>query len=162
MKKRLILTVIIGVFLLAGMKQAEKPKLTEEQIAAIKKAVLEKHAEIIKAAEKLDADKFYESILDAGKGTIIQNGRIMSRRESLDITKEGFEGLEKLKYEFNWQNINVLSPDIAILTAQGRTTATVDTGETFSVDFAVTSVFVLKNGQWKIAHGHHSIPNPRL
>ncbi|MFX0203123.1 MAG: nuclear transport factor 2 family protein [Candidatus Hodarchaeota archaeon] len=30
--------------------------------------------------------------------------------------------------------------------------------ETVSNNFAVTSVFALKDGEWKIVHGHHSTP----
>lgn len=156
MKKGLILIAIIGVILLAGMKQLEKPGLTEEQIAAIQEAVIKKHSEIVKYAENLEVDKFYESIIDSGKGTIIQDGRILSREESLDMTKKGFEGIEKLKYEFGQKSVKVLSSEIAIFTGQGETIVTIDTGETFDTDFAVTSVFVLKDGEWKIVHGHHS------
>ncbi len=42
MKKVLMLIVIIGVILLAGMKELEKEGLTEEQTAAIQKAVIKK------------------------------------------------------------------------------------------------------------------------
>lgn len=158
MKKGLILTAIIGIILLVGMKQPEKPALTEEQIKGIQEAVLKKHSEIIKDAESLDADKFYESILDAGKATIIQDGIIMSREESLEMTKMGFEGLKKLKYEFSKEMVKVLSPDTAIFTGQGKSTVTFYSDETISTNFAVTSVFVLKDGEWKIIHGHHSTP----
>ena len=158
MKKGLILIVIIAVMLLVGMEHAEKPALTEEQIKEIQEAVLKSHLEIIKDAESLDADKFYESILDGGKATIVQDGIIMSRKESLEMTKMGFEGLKKLKYEFSKEAVKVLSPETAIYTGQGKAMFTFYSDETVDRDFAVTSVFVLKDGRWKIIHGHHSTP----
>ena len=161
MKRVICIISIIGVVFMVGMKKPPKPALTEEQTAAIQKAVLKNHKEMIKAIEKLDVDKFFESIIDSGMGTIIQDGRIMSYKESLDSTKKRFEGITKLKYEFSQENTKVLSPEIAIFTGQGKSTTTIDTGETFTTNFAVTSVFVLKDGQWKIFHGHNSIPNPQ-
>lgn len=162
MKKVLILIVVIGAVFLGGMKELQKEGLTEEQIAAIQKAVIKKHSEIVKHAENLDVDKFYEFIIDSGEGTIIQDGIILGREEAMEVTKRGFEGIEKLKYEFSLKNVKVLSPEIAIFIGQGSTVVTNKTGQTFDTDFAVTSVFVLKDGEWKIIHGHHSIPNPRL
>ena len=161
MKKVLILIALIGVTFLAGMTKPEKTMLSEEQTAVIKAVVLEKHGEITQAAEELDADKFFEFIIDSGMGTIIQDGKVLTYQEALDSTRKGFERIVELRYEFSQKNVNVLSPDIAVLTAQGKATTKIDTGEIFNVDFAVTSIFVLKDGQWKIVHGHHSIPNPR-
>ena len=161
MKKVLISIVIICVILSSGMKKPEKSILTEEQTAAIQKAVLKSHKEMIKAMEKLDVEKFFESIIDSGMGTIIQDGRIMSYKESLDRTKKRAEGTKKIKYEFSKEIVKVLSPETAIFIGKGKSTVTRDTGEVFNNNFAVTSVFVLKDGQWKIVHGHTSIPNPQ-
>ena len=161
MKKALILIAIVGVIFVVGMKKPEKSALSQEQTAAIQKAVLKNHQEIIKAIEKLDVDKFYESIIDSGKGTIVRDGDIMTRQESLDTTKKGFEGVTKLKYEFRQKMVKVLAPETAIFIGKGKSTITIDTGETFDTDFAVSSVFVLKDDKWKIIHGHHSVPNPR-
>jgi hypothetical protein len=93
-------------------------------------------------------------------GTIIQNGKVLTRQEVLDSMRRGFEPITTLKYEFNQKIVKVLSPQTAIFIGQGKSTVTRDTGGVFSNDFAVTNVFILKDGQWEIIHGHHSIPNP--
>ncbi len=161
MKKVLMIIAAVSMILLVGMAKPAKHELNEEQTAAIQKAVLKSHQEMINAMENLDVDKFFESIIDSGKGTIVQDGNVMTRKESLDSVKKGFEGVTKLKYEFFHKTVKVLSPETAILIGKGRTTITIHTGEIFNTNFAVSSVFVMKDGKWKIIHGHHSIPNPR-
>ena len=161
MKKTSILIAIIGVIFLVGMAKPAKHELNEEQTAAIQRTVLKSHQEMIKAMEKLNVEKFFESIIESGNGTIVQDGNVMTRKESLDRTKKGFEGVTKLKYEFSQKIVKVLSPETAIFIGKGKSTVTIDTGEIFNTNFAVSSVFVLKDGEWKIIHGHHSIPNPQ-
>jgi len=89
MKKVLILIAVIGVMFLLGMKKPEKPTLGAEQTAAIQKAVLKSHQKMSEALEKLDVDKFFDFIIDSGLGTVIRDGRIPSRKESLDMIKKG-------------------------------------------------------------------------
>jgi len=161
MKKVLIIIVTIGIIFLVGMARPAKSGLGEEQIVAIQKAVLKSHKEMIKSIEKLEVDKFFESILDSGKGAIVQDGNVMTRKESLDSTKKRFEGVTNLKYEFIQETVKVLSVETAIFIGKGKATFTINTGEILNSNFAVSSVFVLKDGKWKIIHGHNSTPNPK-
>jgi hypothetical protein len=159
MKKKLWLIPVICAVLLLGAKDSTSPAMTDDQCAAIEKAVLEKHAQFLQYAQQLDVDKMYDLILENGKGTIIQNSQLLTRQEALDTTKNAFSRLKKVEYKFDQQIVKVLSPEIAIFTGKGQSIATTDTDNSYTTDFAVTSVFVLKNKEWKIIHGHYSSPS---
>lgn len=152
------MTALAGLALLMGSKQ-KSCCAKEERCVAAEKAVLETHSKIINAAEKLDAETMFSYILDDDKGAIAQDGRLMARTEALNQIKQAFTQVTSIKYNFQQQNIKMLSPKIALLTATGTTTSTIQSGESFTSTFANTSVFVLRANEWKIIHGHHSIPN---
>ena len=127
---------------------------------AIQKAVLEASARMIQAANSLNAEAFFEFILEAGSGTIIQDGMLFkSRQEALNAVRQGFQGLAKMDRQFIDPQVTVISPDTALLTSQGSTTATLQDGRVLQNRFAVSLLFVRKEGQWKVLHGHYSVPN---
>jgi hypothetical protein len=159
MKKVLIVISVIAVVFAIGMANPKKAALSKEQTEAIQKAVLASHREMIKAMKKLDVEKFYDYIIESGEGTIVQEGFWATRKKSLERTKKNLEGVKQINYEFSKEIVNVLSPETAIFIGRGKNTVTQDTGEVAYIDFAVTSVFVLKDGTWKMVHGHYSIPN---
>lgn len=163
MKKPLCLTAVIAiVIVLTGMDTPHNPSLTDTQRQAVEKAVLETHDKIIAAAEKQDADAVFSFILDNDQVTIIQDGRLFSRRQALDAVKDGYTGTADITYIFVHRRVNVLSPTTAVLAADGTVTVTFDSGQRIETEFANTSVFVCNDQEWKIIHGHHSIPNPRF
>jgi ketosteroid isomerase-like protein len=101
----------------------------------------------------------YSLVADGGKGTIIQNSQLQTRQEALDASKSAFNGLKKIEYKFDQQYVKVISPDTAIFTGKGQSITTTDADNTYTKDFAVTCVFVLKDKEWKIIHGHYSSPS---
>lgn len=152
--------VLIAVLWEVTIADVEKDQSRETQSsAAIEKAVMKVHDELIAAAENRDAETMFGYILENDKGAIIQDGQLMSRQEALQQIRQAFERVSAVKYDFKQRQVKVLSPEIALMTATGTTTTTIPTGETFSSTFANTSVFVLSQDGWKIIHGHHSIPN---
>ena len=159
MKKILWLLPVICTVLLLGAKDSATQVLTEARRDEIKKAVLERHNQFLHYAQQLDADKMYDLILENGEGTIIQNSQLLTRQEALDAAKNAFAHLKKVEYKFDQQYIKVVSPQIAIFTGKGQSIAISDTDNTYTMDFAVTSVFVLQDKEWKIIHGHYSSPS---
>jgi ketosteroid isomerase-like protein len=127
---------------------------------AIRKAVLETNAKMTQAANDLDVDKFFSYILDTDKGLIIQNGTIFkSRLEAMEAVKRGFAGLSKIDRRFDNPQVTVVSPEAALLVADGTVSATLTDGRAIDAGrFAVSVVFVKKDGQWKVLHGHYSMP----
>ncbi|MHC4478203.1 MAG: nuclear transport factor 2 family protein [Planctomycetota bacterium] len=142
--------------------QNSKTAIPLEQQKAIEKAVLKTHIQMTQADNNLDVDKFFSYILDFNKGLIIQDGRLFqTRQEAFKVVKKGFEGLSQLKRTHEQTHVTAISPETALLTAQGTSTVTLSDGQTFSSPFAVSMVYVLRDGKWKVLHGHYSVPNPR-
>jgi ketosteroid isomerase-like protein len=126
------------------------------------KAVLARLVEIQNAAQALDPDKVFSFVLENDAGALAQNGKLfLTRKEALDSTKQGFQGLQKVDYQFDQQHVTLLSPTVALATGEGLTSATMDDGRTFTSRFAQSVVLVLTNGEWKVFHAHRSFPRAR-
>jgi hypothetical protein len=70
-------------------------------------------------------------------------------------------GISRIQYHWKRQYVTVLSPEVALLTAEGESVATTTAGDTLSTPFAQTVVFVLRAGGWKAIHAHQSSPRVR-
>ena len=143
---------------LVSLGQVAKPSDSED----VEKAVLARLAEVQSAAQGLDPDKVFSFVLENDKGALVQNGKVLlTRKDALDSTRQGFRGLQKIDYKFNQQHIAVLSPTVALAVGEGVSSATTDDGRTFSRSFAQSVVLVLTNGGWKVFHSHRSFPPPQ-
>jgi uncharacterized protein (TIGR02246 family) len=164
-KAILVLTCVSVVWAVQSeglLSESDKSVVPLEQQQAVEKAVLKTHIQMSQADNSLDADKFFSYILDFDKGLIIQDGRLFqTRQEAYEIVKQGFEGISQLKRTYEQTYVTVISPEAALLTARGTSTVTLSDGQTFSSPFAVSMVYVLRDGHWKVLHGHYSVPNTR-
>ena len=125
--------------------------------AAITQAVLAANAKATAAANSMDADKFFEHIIGSEPGCIINDGRLYhSREEALADVRMGFEATAEITRSFDKTHVTVLSADTALLTATGTTHVTRFGGGKSKSAFAVSQLFVKKDGEWKIKHGHFS------
>jgi len=160
----LTLKAALAILAISSMMLAvrENPgDLTPEKTKAIEKAVLESHSKMNEAASKMDIDGMFEWILDSGKGCIVRNGKLMTKRAALISTKMACKGIKSSTYQYDKIYVNVLSQKTALLTAQGVTKADIQNGDVVISPFALTELFVLKEGKWKMLHAHHSIPVQR-
>lgn len=157
-KTMFAVVIIIGATVLASQAGRDPSSDT----AAIEKAVLAVHAEMAEAEKALDAEKFFSYIPDFDKGLIIQDGTVFkTRQEALDTVKAGFQGISGVKRMYDQTYVTVISPEAALLTARGTSSVTLSDGRILSGPFAGSSLFVLRDGRWKLLHGHYSLPNPR-
>jgi uncharacterized protein (TIGR02246 family) len=149
--------VLVGIpGLVAGGLAAAAPAADTK---AIEEAVLAVSAEMTKAGEAVDADRLFGYMLDTDKVSVIQNGVVMTtRQEALEQVRSNLRGIAALKYDWKRQYVSVLSPEVAVLAAEGESTATTTAGQTFTTPFAQTVVFVLRDGAWKAIHAHQSAP----
>jgi ketosteroid isomerase-like protein len=129
--------------------------------AAVEQAVLETNAQMTAAANRLDADAFFEFIFETEKPLIIQNGLLFKNRaEALATVRRGFRGIAKMDRRFENPRVTVIADDCAVLAAEGSSDATLDDGRRIQSRFVVSMVFVRQRGQWKLLHGHYSTPLP--
>lgn len=135
------------------------PPVTPAEAGSIEDAVLAVSAQMTLAGEAADADRLFSFMLDTDKGSVIQNGALMAtRQEALDRVRSNLSGISRIQYRWKRQYVKVLSPEVAVLTAEGESTATAASGETFGAPFAQTVVFVREAGGWKAVHAHQSSP----
>ena len=152
--------VLLGILLSAAIGGGESATCADTK--SVEDAVLAVNAEMTKAAEAGDADRLFSYMLETDKGSVIQNGVVMAtRQEALEQVKSNLRGIGKIQYRWKRQLVTVVSPEVAVLTAEGESTATTTAGETFTAPFAQTVVFVLKAGSWKAIHAHQSSPRAR-
>jgi uncharacterized protein (TIGR02246 family) len=135
---------------------------TRDETKSIEEAVLAANAEMTQAAEALDADRLFAYMLETDKGSVVLNGLVMAtRQEALERVRSSLRGVGRIQYRWKRQSVTVLSPEIALLTAEGESTATTTTGDVFTTPFAQTVVFVMRAGRWKAIHAHQSSPRAR-
>ena len=76
-----------------------------------------------------------------------------------DAKKHGrnfFASQQKVNYTIDAMNVDVLSPDVAVLLGKYKMTTTDTDGKTISSSPAWTYVFNKQQGKWKIVHFHIS------
>lgn len=152
--------VLLVVFMCVMTRGSVSAGRAEPQ--SVEDAVLAVSAEMTRAGEALDADRLFSYILESDKGSVIQNGVVMvTRGEALEQVRSGLRRVSGVHYRWNRQYVTVLSPEVAILTAEGEATATTPAGDSLTNPLAQTIVFVLKNGNWKAIHAHQSSPQRR-
>lgn len=157
---RVVALAVCGLLLSAGARASEIRQAAAP--GSVEAAVLAASAEMERAAQAVDADRLFSLVLDTDKGPIIQNGAFLAtREEALSRVRTNMRGLSRLEYRWNRQYVTVLAPGVALLTAEGESTATTADGRTFTVPFAQTVVFVLKDGRWLVQHAHQSSPQAR-
>lgn len=130
--------------------------------AKIEKQVKDTYARMAEAAESVDAERLFSFVLDNDKGALIRDGRIvLTRQEAFDNYRRNLAGIQKVSYMWERKYVTVLSPETAIMVAEGSFEATTTEGNTFGAPFAQTVVFIMKDNQWKVLHSHTSSPTMR-
>jgi uncharacterized protein (TIGR02246 family) len=162
MKTALKLVLVLTCVSVVWAVQSKPAAAPDDQQKAIEKAVLEVHAKMAEAEKNRDIDKFFSFIPDFDKGCIIQDGVLFkTRQEALDAVKAGFQRLSKVERKYDQMYVTVISPEAALLTGTGTIAVTTSDGQTLGGPFAVSMVFVVRDGQWRLLQGHYSTPSPR-
>lgn len=151
------IATLTGVLLAAVAAGGQSSAATDAK--RVEGAILAVNAEMTKAAEAVDAEQLFSFMLDTERCSVIQNGMMMAtREEALRRVRGNLSDISKIRYVWKSQHVTVLSAEVALLTAEGESTATTTAGATFTTPFAQTVVFVLKEGSWKAIHAHQSSP----
>ncbi len=157
--RRLFLVAAVALAL-AVPAAASGAKLSESERSRIEQDVLGANAEMNEAAASLDVGKFFDWILDEAEGPIIQDGRLLrTRQEAKNVVEAGYQGVQSLTRSFDNTYVTVLSKEAAVLTSSGTSKIMLADGRSFEAPFAVSLVYVLRDGGWKVLQGHYSVPN---
>ena len=151
---QVLLAAGLSLSLLAGSGLAQSPGSGTSET---EKAVLAAMAKIEQAAESLQASSLSDLVLP--QATVIQNGNLfLSRDEFQQAIEAAYKNLEKQEINFRRQQVTMVSPTVALLTAEADGKSTLTGGTTVSGTSAWTVLFVLTDGQWKVLHAHTSVP----
>ena len=165
MKRQSTLTriVTLGLWLVGSTAAFGEPSAVNGvSDADVARSVLETNAKMTQAANNMDFDGFFSYMVDSDQCVILQNGKVFkSRAEALESIKKGYMDVTKVDRRFDHPQVTVISPDVALLASEGHVAATLTDGRTVETRFAVSLVFVKRDGQWKVLQGHYSMP-PRM
>ena len=153
-------SLLIALACISGVAAFQAGSDSVDHDEAIRQAILKVHKAMTDTGP--DVDRFFDFILDFDNGMIIQDGLLFkTSNEAYDAVKKGYNGVSEVERTYDQTYVQVLSSESALLTATGHTAVTLTDGRTFNSKFAVSMVFVLRDGKWKVLHGHFSVPNPR-
>lgn len=132
------------------------PDMTDAERDAVAQEVLAAHKSVFAAQTALDAERVNAFLADdmvAGA-----RGRFTSGSEVQTAIQELYSRRPKLEVGYPHLEVEVLSPDIAVVYFTRRLRLTWAGGETREMESAETNVWVRTPEGWKIAHTHSSVP----
>jgi ketosteroid isomerase-like protein len=71
-----------------------------------------------------------------------------------------YNGVAKQEINIGSPTVRFFSPDLVLVTSQGRFTSTSQSGAVLSGDVSWTYLWERQNGVWSLAHAHQSFPGP--
>jgi ketosteroid isomerase-like protein len=159
----LVVLIVVGLLTTCTMQApAAEPAgqvLDEQAVAAVTQEVLATNQAMTEAGNANDLDALFGFIID-GADPIVQDGVLFAtRQEARQAVEQGFQGVERVERSFDHTTVMVLSTTAALLTASGKTKVVLDDGRAFSRPFAVTLLFVHDGQEWRVRHGHYSVPD---
>ncbi len=157
-----LLCALTIVGLLVSIPAAAGASTPQGDTKSVETAVLAVHDAMTRAGEAADADQLFSYMAETDRGSVVQNGVVLAtRQEALDAVRSNLRGISKIQYTWGRRLVTVLSPEIAVLVAEGVATVTTAAGDGFSAPLAQSVVCVLKDGAWKAVHAHNSSPRTR-
>ena len=155
--------MILPLMLLVGVAcQSATVELTEEQKAAIADTVSAIHAEHLRVWAEVDVDRGMSYFQNSPDLLYAFEGWLMRGFGTIHDTYAAvFEGVASVEMTFAESHTVVLARDVVCVMAQG-TSASVDTAGVTGPEspFAITLVYVRRDGEWKVALAHESLPTP--
>ncbi len=160
MISRLFATVA-AVAVLAAC-QPTSPELTEEQKAALADSVVAIHIESWQPWLAADLDRgmpYFLNSPDLGWGW---NGEIRYGYANIDAWfRPLMDGLASQEFTVADRRVVVLARDVVCVMEHGTIAATDTAGVTLPASpFAMTAIWVRRDGEWKIHLGHESTQTP--
>jgi ketosteroid isomerase-like protein len=151
---RAIALGLTAAWLVAACQPTERP-LTEDEQAAIIEAVLQVRADLVAAAEAVDADRVLSFFTD--DIVVAADGEVFARATFEPLLREAYGRLDRQIVQWHPASFTVLTSDVALMTFGGSVTTIGAAGDTAaSVPTVWTEVYVRRDDAWKIAQAHLS------
>lgn len=156
---------MVSVFtltLLAGCQTATN-ELTDEQKAALTDSVTAVHEKMTQLWLAADFDSVMPYFLNAPEVGWAWAGGIRYGYDELSaLFRPILDGIVSAEFTVADRRVDVLARDVACVREYGVYSTTYTTGETQPRDpFVMTTIWVRRNGEWKMLHFHESSTVPR-
>lgn len=140
-----------------GCYPAPEEPLTPSEVASIAETVGERFEEIATATNGLDFDRLLGFYSPRDDLTYVARGRVTrSYAAFAELVRAQFTGVSGAALDFSEKHVDVISREVAVVTAQYQFSATLDTGDTAGSSGTFTCVYVLRDGVWWIQHSSHT------
>jgi uncharacterized protein (TIGR02246 family) len=158
---RTVVSAVLALICLSCRAASQQPLSAEEQVA-IADTVDALFEQIPAATNALEFDRLLGYYRDSEDLTYVAAGRITRTHEAFSAIMDGQLG-GAAEADLRWleKNIDVLSRDVAIATADFEFTMVLQTGDTARSSGTYTAVYVRRDGQWKIEYSVHTFPRGR-
>ncbi|UCH62301.1 MAG: nuclear transport factor 2 family protein [Fidelibacterota bacterium] len=133
--------------------------MTPERRTAIALTVGQRFTEIAEATNALEFDRLLGQYRESEDLTYVAGGRVTRSHEAFsDIMDAQFGGVTNA--DLRWRDIfvDVLSPEVAVVTATFEFNATLESGDVARSSGTYMCIYVLHDGRWQIQYSAHSFP----
>jgi hypothetical protein len=135
--------------------------LTEEQKADIAEELTRLYAESVSPLSQLDAEGWLSYFQDSEDLTIAMNGGFYRSYSAFaDTVRAHWAPLASGEIDWGDLNIQVLAPNVAVVTSVFNYTATDTAGATIPFSGTWTAVWLEQDGSWKMANVAETFPVP--
>lgn len=109
------------------------------------------------AHNSMNADKAIELWDSSNDLMFAENGEFFPGRDSIyNYLKEFYKTTKSMNVEWKNRAVIPLSQNSAAMSGNFKAHAIFKSGDVFDIDSKFTGVFVRKNGNWVLIHGHES------
>ena len=151
---------IFLVVIMALSCNYEAPRTTEltpELINAITDTAKFFAHEVERTAIERDIDVSFNLFCDEPEFTFSEDGYILPSNETLYETMKGaYDNFSDIYLKYDTMVVSVLSPNSAVITAEGPWSATIRDGNKLGGHLVSMFVIGKRENEWKIIHGHTS------
>ena len=153
--KKLIFLLTIVIFC-ACVKDV-KTELSEEQKSSITNEIMELTTNWANAHNNMDADGAIELWDSSPDLMFAENGEFFPSRDSIYNYLKGFYELTT-SMDVKWKQrvIIPLSQNSASMSGYFHAHAVFASGDIFDINSMFTGIFIKKNNEWVLVHGHES------
>ncbi|MHC4476204.1 MAG: YybH family protein [Planctomycetota bacterium] len=149
----ILVSIILGGFIMGSCKNPESIRLSESQIAQIKAEIKQAAIDHINAKDAATALSYYADDVIA-----VSNDTLFPSFEKLAEDVKAYYDILKEVNLAVWEemHINVINTDAALVTAKFRYSFTSTNNERTDLQGVWTALYIRRNGSWKIRVRHES------
>jgi uncharacterized protein (TIGR02246 family) len=131
-------------------------QVSDAEIKAIEKAVATEVGNLASAMNRLDVEGIVNLFSKTDGTKYISDGAFIARDELRQVIGAFYGSLQSMDFAFGKKEINVLSPNVAVVTTWASYKAVSKEGQTMDEKAIYTSVYIQEDGKWSIFQAHKS------